>query len=248
MRSTVRFAAASMPLLYFAVTACTLVFLPACAQVPPATTPPALTSTDEDLFNRMLRPRSEDEVKADLSEVERVEKRAETQLAELKDLQANAKARVDLKKSEMETLKQRIKLAQSSNDKVAEAALKQSMEQEKEMLAILERMSEGTTKGIAYHESQRAAAKSHRSSLERELEGLSMRTDRLDKLSKGSLESQDLNKLDADLREKSKQIFAAHKDYSEKLKQSADAMNQANTAKVELVKAWIEYQKKYAPK
>ena len=214
----------------------------------PVQPPGPMSTADEDLFNRMLRPRSEDDVKADLAEAERVEKRADAMLVELKELQLNAKARVDLQKSEIETTKQRVKLAQSSSDKASEAGLKVSMEQQKEMLAILERMSDGTTKGIGYHEAQRDAAKSHRSSLERELEGLGMRTDRVDKLAKGALGAADLGKLDSELREKSKQIFAAHKDYSENLKKSADAMNQANTAKLDLVKAWIDYQKKYAPK
>jgi len=246
MRSRVR-VPGSIALCFLAVMQCAIA---ACAQAPPTPVQPPgpMSPVDEDLFNRMLRPRSEVDVKADLAEAERVEKRADAMLVELKELQLNAKARVDLQKSEIETTKQRIKLAQSSSDKASEAGLKVSMEEQKEMLAILERMSDGTGKGIAYHEAQHDAAKSHRASLERELEGLTMRTDRVDKLAKGALGASDLGNLDSELREKSKQIFAAHKDYSEKLKKSAGAMNQANTAKLDLVKAWIDYQKKYAPK
>ena len=205
-----------------------------------------LSTVDEDLLVKMMRPRAVGEIDAEIDRMTKSEERAGASLEEVKRDLALARQRLALKKSEIATLKERVKLARKEKDEPGAQAASQSLAREKDLEDVFEALTEVASTSVATQEATRDAARARLRLLENEKKAVAARQARVDSVAQGRFSGNPaaLGAADQEVRDMTQTALSDLKSASDAIARQAKAVRASAQAKLDLLQVWETYQKK----
>lgn len=204
---------------------------------------PGLLDADEEMVQRLLKPRSIEELGAEYESAKRRAAESEQDLADAAPLVPVAQTRVRVKKDEIALLKTRLKLARREKNESDRAELEKSIEREERGLEVFEAMREATA---AQKERAEAAVEFARARISMQAAELALAQKRESRvtapIAPGDLAARTAaDALDAEIRRAAREALVGLRDYAKKSKRLAEATGDLAKARLALLDAWEGY-------
>jgi len=197
-------------------------------------------AADEEMVGKLLKGRSTDELTRELEGASERATAAEQELREAADIAAVARARVTIKKEELSLVKERITLARSERNATKRSELDALRGRQEEELGVFEIMREAADVQKERAEAALDFARSRMRMHEIEIKLAQKRETRiaLAGTQGDAVAAAKLAEMDTDIRNSSRAVLNAMRDYAKKSRRLADTTEDLAKARLELLDAW----------
>ncbi|HKQ61945.1 MAG TPA: hypothetical protein VJS92_11695 [Candidatus Polarisedimenticolaceae bacterium] len=199
--------------------------------------PVGLMAADEAMVERLLRPRSMEQLDVEYESAKRRVAAAEQDLAEATPVAQLARARVDVKKDEIALLKARVKLARREGNADSRAQLERQLAREELSLQVFAAMREASAAQASRAEAALAFGNARLRMCAAEIELAHQRDARLAAVAPAP----ESGTFDAEIRQSMREALKDLRDYAKQSRRLAETTNDLAEARLDLLNTWEKY-------